>query len=201
MLKNKFLTLALATTVAALATAGSAQAATDYFLKVTPSPTTEPVVGETMDREFPGAIEIESFSFGAENTLSIGSASGGAGAGKAKFQEFTVEKAVDSTTPRFLRALATGGPFATVELIARTSGASGGSVTPVRTLFQMVAISKQEQSGSRGENMREKLTFAYGGIAQAVTSPKSPTKPDSFASWSVITNTPIKDALAAPYRA
>ena len=32
-------------------------------------------------------------------------------------------------------------------------------------------------------------------------SPRSPIKPDTFASWSVITNTPIKDVLAAPYRA
>ena len=55
MLKNTFLTLALATTVAALATAGSAQAASDYFLKVTPAAGTgEPIVGETADRDFPG---------------------------------------------------------------------------------------------------------------------------------------------------
>ena len=201
MLKNKFLTLALATTVAALATAGSAQAATDYFLKVTPAAGTgEQLLGETADKDFPGAIEIESFSFGAENVATIGSATGGAGAGKAKFQEFTIEKAVDSTTPRFLKTLATGTHFANVELIARRSGGAG-SVTPMRTLFQTVFITKQEQSGSRGEDMHEKLTFAFGGIAQASVSPRSPVKADTFSSWSVITNTPIKDVLAAPYRA
>ena len=70
----------------------------------------------------PGAIEIESFSFGAENTVTIGSATGGAGVGKARFQEFTVEKAVDSTTPRLLKSLAMGTHFATVELIARKPG-------------------------------------------------------------------------------
>ena len=60
---------------------------------------------------------------------------------------------------------------------------------------------RTQQSGGRGEDMREKLTFAFGGIAQAVTSPKSPVKPDSFVSWSVLTNTPIRDVLAAPYKA
>jgi type VI secretion system secreted protein Hcp len=201
MLKTKLLTVALTSVVAALVTAGSAQAATDYFLKVTPAAGAgEPIVGETADREFPGAIEIESFSFGAENATTIGSATGGAGAGKATFQEFTVEKAVDSTTPRLLKSLAMGSHFATVELIARRTGGAG-SVTPMRTLFQTVFITKQEQSGSRGEDMHEKLTFTYGGIAQASVSPKSPIKPDTFASWSVITNTPIKDVLAAPYRA
>ena len=71
---------------------------------------------------------------------------------------------------------------------------------PTRTLFNGVH-SKQEQSGARGEAMHEKLTFAYGGIAQASASPGSPTKPNVFSSWSVITNTPIRDVLAAPYRA
>ena len=200
MLKTKLLTVALTSVVAALATAGSAQAATDYFLKVQTVNPSEAIQGESVDRDFPQAIEIESFSFGAENVTTIGSATGGAGAGKAKFQEFTIEKAVDSTTPRFLKTLATGTHFANVELIARRSGGAG-SVTPMRTLFQTVFITKQEQSGSRGEDMHEKLTFTYGGIAQASVSPKSPVKPDTFASWSVITNTPIKDMLAAPYRA
>ncbi len=120
MLKTKLLTVALTSVVAALATAGSAQAATDYFLKVqTGEPVPSAIQGESVDRDFPQAIEIESFSFGAENVTTIGSATGGAGAGKAKFQEFTIEKAVDSTTPRFLKTLAMGTHFANVELIAR----------------------------------------------------------------------------------
>ena len=50
MLKDTLLTLALATTVVALATAGPAQAATDDFLKVTPAAGTgEQIVGETVD--------------------------------------------------------------------------------------------------------------------------------------------------------
>ena len=147
MLKTKLLTVALTSVVAALATAGSAQAATDYFLKVQTVNPSEAIQGESVDRDFPQAIEIESFSFGAENVTTIGSATGGAGAGKAKFQEFTIEKAVDSTTPRFLKTLATGTHFANVELIARRSGGAG-SVTPMRTLFQTVFITKQEQSGS-----------------------------------------------------
>ncbi len=112
----------------------------------------------------------------------------------------TIEKAVDSTTPRFLKMLAVGSHFASVELIARNRTAAG-SVMPMRTLFNLVFITKQEQSGTRGEAMHEKLTFTFGGIAQASASPASPTKPDIFSSWSVITNTPIQDALAAPYKA
>ena len=92
-----------------------------------------------------------------------------------------------------------GTHFATVELIARRTGGAG-SVTPMRTLFQMVFITKQEQSGSRGEDMHEKLTFTFGGIAAGLVSRRA-RQSRTFSSWSVITNTPIKDALAAPYRA
>lgn len=38
---------------------------------------------------FGGAFEIVDYSFGVENPTTIGSATGGAGAGKVKFNEFT----------------------------------------------------------------------------------------------------------------
>lgn len=200
MLKTKLLTALLTSTVIALAGAGSAQAATDSFLKLETANPADRFQGESQDREFPGAIEIESFSFGAENKATIGSATGGAGAGKAAFQELTIEKAVDSTTPRFLKMLAQGTHFASVEIIARKSGPTGTTVTPIRTLFQLAFVTKQEQSGTSGEGMHEKVTFAYGAIAQASTTPAAPTKPTVFTSWSVITNSPIRDALIAPYQ-
>ncbi|MBE2315961.1 type VI secretion system tube protein Hcp [Solirubrobacter sp. CPCC 204708] len=201
MLKTKLLTAALATVVAGLAAASSAQAATDYFMKVESTTPADAIKGESVDREFPQLIELESVSFGAQNELSIGSATGGAGAGRARFNALTVEKAVDSTTPRFFRMLGMGGHFASVEIIARESSPTGTTVVPIRTLFTMVAVTGQEQSGARGEDMREKLTFAYGGLAQAAVSPSSPLKPNVFSSWSVVTNSGIREALPAPYRA
>jgi hypothetical protein len=41
------------------------------------------------------AFEITDFSFGIENPTTIGAATGGAGAGKIKFNEFTIKKTVD----------------------------------------------------------------------------------------------------------
>ena len=41
------------------------------------------------------AFEIKDFSFGVENPTTIGSATGGAGAGKIKFNEFTIKKTTD----------------------------------------------------------------------------------------------------------
>ncbi len=52
-----------------------------------------------MGSKTPGAglgFEIKDFSFGVENPTTIGSATGGAGAGKIKFNEFTIKKTSDS---------------------------------------------------------------------------------------------------------
>jgi hypothetical protein len=46
-------------------------------------------------------FEIKDFSFGVENPTTIGSATGGAGAGKIKFNEFSITKTTDSASPNF----------------------------------------------------------------------------------------------------
>jgi hypothetical protein len=53
--------------------------------------------GETTDDLFSRekAFEIKDFSFGVENPTTIGSATGGAGTGKARFNEFTIKRTID----------------------------------------------------------------------------------------------------------
>jgi type VI protein secretion system component Hcp len=55
-----------------------------------------------------GAFEIKDFSFGVENPTTIGSATGGAGAGKIKFNEFSIGKTVDSASPSLWRNATSG---------------------------------------------------------------------------------------------
>ena len=68
----------------------------DAFLKFEPAAgSSETITGESQDSHFAGKdgwFEVKEFSFGIENTLNISSASGGAGAGKADFKEFTIKK-------------------------------------------------------------------------------------------------------------
>ena len=59
------------------------------------------VTGETKDDanlDNSPAFEIKDFSFGVENPTTIGSATGGAGAGKIKFNEFTIKKISDTAS-------------------------------------------------------------------------------------------------------
>src|SRR3546814_12483117 len=82
------------------------------------------ITGETMDEDMKKkkAFEIKQFSFGVTNTVNIGSQSGGAGAGKATFVDFTDQTNPDSVSPGLIITRCTGGPYGDVTLILRRSG-------------------------------------------------------------------------------
>ncbi len=88
----------------------------DYFLKIDGLP------GESSDVQHKNEFEIKDFSFGIENPTTIGSATGGAGAGKVKFNEFTIKKTTDKASPIFFRNCAAGAHYKSVVLTARKAG-------------------------------------------------------------------------------
>ena len=73
----------------------------DAFLKIeTPN-----VAGESTDSKHKGEIEIYSFSLGASNPTTIGSATGGAGAGKVSLSSFNFMKKTDKVQPGIIPGL------------------------------------------------------------------------------------------------
>ena len=58
--------------------------------------------------ELPVELKILSYELGAENNINIGSISGGGGAGKATFKEFTITKSPDAATTMLFEYLTTG---------------------------------------------------------------------------------------------
>ena len=58
--------------------------------------------------EIKDVIVVDSFSFGVENPTTIGSATGGAGAGKIKFNEFQIKKTIDNASPVLFKQAAAG---------------------------------------------------------------------------------------------
>src|SRR3954453_22445354 len=90
----------LASIAAAFAVAPTANAATDYFLEV------EGMAGEaTAVKE---SIDVNAFQWGAENTTTISSATGGAGAGKTSFNRLEINKNIDVTTTALFQKLSSG---------------------------------------------------------------------------------------------
>jgi type VI secretion system secreted protein Hcp len=127
------------------------------------------LTGETMDTAMSalGAFEVLSFEIGAENTINIGSISGGGGAGKASFKEFTVTKKTDTASTELFRALVTGKHFGDLIVELRRSGGddAASGVTFLRFEFAMVMVQDISWSGSDGDDIcEETVIFQYGAM-------------------------------------
>ena len=121
-------------------------------------------------------FEIKDFSFGVENPTTIGSATGGAGAGKVKFNEFTIKKTTDSASPAFFKNSATGTHYNTVTLEMRKAGGDPQSSgqTFLKYTFGTVFTTKIDWSGPGDEGPEESITFVYGKLSVEY----KPQKPD-----------------------
>jgi type VI secretion system secreted protein Hcp len=165
----------------------------DAFLIFTGGPT--PIIGETQDSTYKGAVEISEFSFGAETTLNITSASSGAGAGKTTFKEFTVKKQTDIASPYLLQCLGTGDHYKKVQLFLRKSGSASKdkkSGKPYLVFaFGMVAVKSIEWSGSTGDDVpTESVIFEYGEMVIGYYKQKEDGTLDKLTpgSWSKLSN-------------
>ena len=125
------------------------------------------IEGETMDKEMKEkkAFEVMEFNFDVENTLNIGSASGGAGAGKVQFNEFNVKKRTDKASPFLFLHCCNGGVFNDVYLLLRRAGVdmSAGGGNYLKFSFKLVAVKKIGWS-SGDEICEEEVVFEYGAI-------------------------------------
>ena len=130
--------------------------AVDYFLKI------QGVDGESTDEQFPGAIVLESYSFGVANALSPGHGSG-ASVGKATFTELIVTKRIDKSSPTLLLDCATGKLLPAVQLVSRRS--PGGVYLQI-TLTNAFVTSFQE-AGTHGELPLEQISFNYQKLTYA----------------------------------
>ena len=80
---------------------------------------------------------VEAVNFGIEFPTTIGSQSGGAGAGKAKFDDFSVTKKVDINSPILFLACASGSHFTTATLAV---GAPGSATPTIVYTFKLVYV-------------------------------------------------------------
>jgi len=137
-------------------------------------------------------FEIKDFTFGVENPTTIGSATGGAGAGKAQFSEFTITKTTDSASPAFFKNAVTGKHITQVTLEMRKAGGDPkSSGKPFLTYtFGTVFTTKVSWKHS-DDGPTEDITFVYGQLSVKYT----PQNNDGTLGvpivncWDVVTNT------------
>ena len=145
--------------------------AIDAFLKL------GDIAGASTDKVHKGEIDIESYSFGVANTATIGSATGGAGAGKATFSDFTFTTPISVASPKILLACAQGSHFPTAVLsVRRAGGATAPTTDFLKVTLSEVFVSEYHDAGSVGGDdvPQETVTLAYGAIKVEFT-PQDPT--------------------------
>jgi type VI protein secretion system component Hcp len=152
--------------------------------------------GETQDKWFStkGAFECLSVAFGVAQAETTGSSSSGAAAGKAKFEEFTIEKSVDLASVPLYSACAAGAHFPSVCLAIRKAG--GSNLLYLQYIFRMVFVTGINWSGGGGEEApKETIKFKFGALGVQYVRQLSTGAAGTpiQVMWSNITNKPTMD--------
>lgn len=158
----------------------------DAFLKI------EGLTGESTRAGFEGQTQLESFSWGASNSTSMGSSGPGGGVGKAKLDAFQCTKATDLTSPPLFQACCSGKHFPRAKVTLRKAGGE----SPVNYLvyeFEKVFVSSIQWSDGGGESPpTESVQLSFGKVTITYTSQTDAgvTGSPVVASWNVQTVTP-----------
>jgi type VI secretion system secreted protein Hcp len=149
--------------------------------------------GESTDKTYASknAFEIYSFSWGASNPVTIGSATAGTGGGKVSISSFNIMKKTDSASPALFLNCAKGQHFTTATVNLRKAG--GTALLYLEYTFTEVFVESIQWSGSSGgdDTPSESVSFAFGQVDIKYT----PQKPDGTAgtplpaSWDLRQNT------------
>ena len=171
----------------------SARAQVDLFLRFIPTNAAPTVKGDSTDPTYRGVdgwMNIRSFSLGVNNPTTIGSATGGAGVGRATFLEVNFAKDVNSGSPALFQALTSGAHFDTAQVMVRRAGARNGEAY-LSYEFRLVYPTAQTWAGG-GDVPEEDLRFVHGGfrITYRPQNADGTLGPPVVAQWSQVTNTP-----------
>jgi type VI secretion system secreted protein Hcp len=179
--------------------------AVDAFLQFkTPGDNAVALTGETKDKIMKAAppqapFEIASWSFGVNNPLSMGSASGGAGAGKVNFDSFTITKQIDQASPFLFHTCCAGGHYKELVLwLRRAGGSSAGQSGVVYLKFNFKLVMIENIEWSHGDPApTENIKFAYGALSIVYYPQTSGGKTDSSnkknAMWDRVLNANVFD--------
>ncbi|MBV9931867.1 MAG: type VI secretion system tube protein Hcp [Alphaproteobacteria bacterium] len=150
--------------------------AVDMFLEIKECP------GESTKKGHEGQIDITSFSFGAVQSGSFARGGAGGGAGKAEFQDISVVKEVDKSSPKLFQACAAGTHFGKATIYVRKAGDKPLEYYKVE-LSDLIVSSVQNSGSAGGDAVMESITFntakinftyveqdAKGGAGKTVTA-------------------------------
>jgi type VI secretion system secreted protein Hcp len=151
--------------------------------------------GETTDHEFgpKKAFEIFSFSFGASNPTTVGSASGGLTGGKVSLSSFSMMKKTDASSAALFNAVAAGVSIDKMIVVLRKAGGDK-QLKFITFTFEEVMIESIQWSGSSGgdDTPTESLSAAFRKVTigyQPQGKDGAAAGGEKTASWDVGKNT------------
>lgn len=122
-----------------------------------------PLKGESATKGFEDQIDVLAWSWGLSNSGSA-HVGGGAGSGKANFQDLSFTKYIDSSTTDLFLAAASGKHFDQAILTVRKAGGDAPVDYMVITMSE-VLISSLSTGGSGGEDrLTENVTLNFAKI-------------------------------------
>ena len=134
-------------------------ASADYYLKI------ETIEGESEATGFEKQMQIESFSFGANNSGSSGIGSG-LGVGKVSLQDMHFVVQNGKASPQLFLACAKGNHIPQAILSCRKTGGDGNPFTYTKITFGDIVISSFQTGGSNGSSIlpMEQISFNFTNI-------------------------------------
>ena len=118
------------------------------------------ITGESQDKQYPGSIEVMSYSFGATNSLRI-TAGGGGAAGRSSFQDLHFTTNVSKASPALMARCASGQHIPRAVLHIRKTGETPFEFLTI-TLNNVIVTSFSEAYG--GELPVESFSVAFGSV-------------------------------------
>lgn len=145
------------------------------------------VKGETSDSYFSklGAFELNSFKFLMDNKEAVDSPSKtSSAAGKAKFQDFTVRKRMDTASVPLYKLCSQGTMIPTVMLASRKA-AGGHGLLYMQYIFRYCFVTGITWEGGKGEDAAgEDLVFSFKAMGFQYISQKADGSPGTRQAWS-----------------
>ena len=110
---------------------------------------------------------VQAWSWGASNPVTIGSAGGGSGAGKASISSLNISKQFDQCSPVLFGAVVTGKSFSSLVL---TQEDDKGAVVLTVTLSNLFVESWQMSGSVNEAQPSESVSFAFAKVCIAETA-------------------------------
>ena len=156
--------------------------ATDMFLQITN------VKGESTDHKYKGEIDVLAWSWGLSQSGSFHHGSGG-GSGKANFQDISVTKYVDASSPNLMLFCSNGKHYDTATLICRKAGEKALEYLKIK--MEQVMVTSLGTGGSGGEDrLTENVTLNFAKVFLDYSKQKKDGSGDAAISfnWDIAAN-------------